>query len=196
MALIRCANALPKTYKISVVVGGIDYGLEKIEGLLPDPQYKEGPANENGAYLLAIIDELPTGHHTNDWWHQHRKLCIDVDNNIWGNGMPNPIFMVFFDKDNKLMALNGKDNQWGDKWEKAVEYQPDQWYRVEIEKTPGSYKMFVYDSLGNILKGGNVPFRYVLNADNMPDYFVVGDPHENYYQGSMKIKSITITSNE
>ena len=192
-AIIRSSRPLPKAYKISAVVGDIDYDLDKIEGLQNDPQYAEGPRNENGAYLLAITDEAPVGHHTNDWWHQHRKVCIDVDNNVWGTGMPHPIFMVYFDKNNELGALNGIENRWQKKWEKALTYEPKAWYRVEIEKSESNFTLYVYDNLGKLLKGGIIPFKYVWNEDgNHPDYLVVGDPHENYYQGSMKIKSISM----
>jgi len=192
-AIIRSTHPLPKTYKISAVVGEIDYGLEKLRLLENDPEYKEGPLNENGCYLLAITDEAPTGHHTNDWWHQHRKVCIDVDNNVWGHGMPNPIFMVFFDKNNELMALDGQENKWQSKWRKALSYEPGSWYRVEIEKTEISFILRIYDSEGKLLKGGVIPFKYVWNEDGEhPDYLVIGDPHEIYYQGSMKIKSISM----
>lgn len=192
-AIIRSTKPLPKTYKLSVEVGEIDYDLDNLAGLSNDPEYKEGPLDENGAYLLAITDEAPIGHHTNDWWHQHRKVCIDVDNNSWGTGMPHPIFMVYFDKNNELGALNGLDNQWQKKWEKAVTYEPKAWYRIEIEKTENSFNLYVYDANGKLLKGGVVPFKYVWHEDGIhPDYFVIGDPHENYYQGSMKIKSISM----
>ena len=192
-AIIRSTEALPKTYKISVVLGEIDYGLERIEGLPQDPDYSEGPQNENGVYLLAITDELPSGHHTNDWWHQHRKVVIDVDNNIWGSGMPNPIFMIYLNKDNKLVCLDGQENHWVGKWRKGITYDSKAWYKVEIEKTNDSFILRVFDSNGKMLKGGIVPLEYVWHADgNYPEYFVIGDPHENYYQGSMKIKSISI----
>jgi len=118
-AFIRSTEALPETYKISAVVGGIDYGLENIIGLPKDVEYSEGPQNENGCYLLAIVDTAPIGHHINSWWHQHRKLVIDVDNNVWGYGMPNPIFMVYFDRNNNLVSFDGKENRWQQAWEKA-----------------------------------------------------------------------------
>jgi len=192
-AFIRSTKALPETYKISVIVGGIDYGLENILGLSQDPEYSEGPQNENGFYFLAITDTPPIRHHTNTWWHQHRKLVIDVDNNVWGHGMPNPIFMVYFNKDNKLVSYDGKNNEWGNDWMKGVTYESDKYYKIAIEKTKKQYILSVRSEDDKLLKTASVVLEKVWNADEYhKDYFVIGDPHENYYQGSMKIKEISI----
>ncbi len=193
-AFIRSTQALPKTYKITIEAGEIDYTLDKVQKLPKDKEYPEGPQNENGVYLLAITDEKPTGHHTNIWWHQHRKVVIDVDNNVWGQGMPNPIFMVHFNRSNSLVAYDGAINDWQREWRKAVTYEPTQWYKIEIEKTKTQYILSIYDHKGKILKQGRVDLKEVWHADEFhPDYFVVGDPHENYYQGAMKIRSIAMT---
>lgn len=192
-AFIRSTAPLPDTYKISVVVGGIDYGLENIAGLPPDPEYPEGPQNENGCYLLAITDELPAGHHTNTWWHQHRKAVIDVDNNVWGHGMPNPVFMVYFDRANKLHSLDAGTGKWTDQWLSAFNYNPQDWYKVEIEKTNRQFILSLYNEKGRLLKRGSVNLPDVWQEDSSGhDYLVVGDPHENYYQGSMKIRAIAV----
>ncbi len=191
---IRSTRKLPKTYKISIVLGEIDYNLDKIQQLPQDPEYPEGPQNENGCYLIAITDEKPTGHHTNIWWHRHRKIVIDVDNNAWGHGMPNPIFMIYFDRSNDLVSYDGQADEWLKDWKKAVTYEPSRWYKVEVEKTKSHFILSVYDRRGKLLKQGRVPLKNVWHEDEFhSDYFVVGDPHENYYQGSMKIDSITFT---
>lgn len=192
-AIIRSTKPLPKTYKITAVVGDIDYDLENIAGLSNDPSYPEGPQNENGCYLLSITDEVPSGHHTNIWWHQHRKVVIDVDNNVWGHGMPHPIFMVYFDKENKLNAYDGDTDAWQSEWKKAVTYEPRNWYKVQIEKTGREFIMRIMTEEGRLLKEGRVDLENIWNeSTHQEDYFVLGDPHENYYQGSFKIKSITI----
>lgn len=191
-AFIRSSQPLPKTYKITVTVGAIDYGLEKISGLEQDPEYPEGPQNENGCYLLTITDELPAGHHTNIWWHQHRKVVIDVDNNVWGHGMPDPIFMVYFNTSNKLMAWDGRTDQWQPQWTNAVRYNQARWYKIEIEKTKTHFISSIYDNNGALLKRGAVPLKDVWQGLGTTEYFVVGDPHENYYQGSMKIDNVSL----
>ncbi len=191
-AIIRSTKALPRTYKISVVAGVIDYGLEKIEGLELDPQYPEGPKNENGCYLISIVDEAPTGHYINLWWHQHRKLVMDVDNNVWGHGAPNPLFVVYFDKDNSLVSWDGQAGAWNRDWRKAVTYQPDKYYRLELEKTAQTYIFSISEEGGRLLARSEIPIKDVWHGESHPEYFVIGDPHENYYTGSMKIKSLTI----
>ena len=192
-AIIRSAVPLPRTYKVSAVVGEVDYELEAAEEVEPDPDYTEGPGGENGCYLLAITDVLPAGHHTNDWWHKHRKMVIDVDNNVWGSGMPHPIFMVYFDGKNELVSWDGEKDAWQRAWKKAVEYDKRAWYRVEVERTQTHYVLSVYDEAGAVLKQGRVALADVWHAGpDYPDYLVIGDPHENYYQGSMKIKSIRL----
>lgn len=193
VALIRSTKALPKTYKISVEVGAINYDLDLISGLPNDPNYPEGPKNENGCYLISISDVEPSGHHTNVWWHQHRKVVIDVDNNVWGNGMPHPIFMVYFDENNELVSFDGSADRWQKDWRKAVTYEPTRWYRIEVEKTATQFILRIYDIKGTILKEGKADLNNVWHEDgDYPDYFSIGDPHENYYQGSMKIKSISM----
>ena len=193
-AFIRSTKKLPQTYKISIVVGEIDYDYEKVEALPQDPEYPEGPKNENGCYLLSIMDEKPTGHHTNTWWHQHRKLVIDVDNNVWGHGMPHPIFMVYFDKNNHLNSWDEMTQSWQGEWQKALTYSPDAWYRIEVEKTDKQFILRVYDDKEKLLQEAKIDLDDIWHADEFHgDYFVVGDPHENYYQGSMKIKSISMS---
>ena len=192
-AFIRSTNPLPKTYKISAIVGDIDYGLDKIDGLKNDPNFSEGPLNENGCYLLTITDEAPNAPHTNIWWHQHRKLVIDVDNNIWGHGMPNPIFMVYFNKENALVAYDGNQNIWQKEWEKAVTYKEKTFYKVEVEKTSKEFILRIYSPDGHLLKEGRVNLDQIWHEDPYhEDYFAIGDPHSNYYQGSMKIKEISL----
>ena len=120
----------------SVLLSGVSImGLENIAGLPQDPEYTEGPHKRER--LLPHRDHGHAAHWPphQPWWHQHRKVAIDVDNNVWGHGMPNPVFMVYFDRDNKLVSYNGKENEWQNAWVKGVTYKLNQWYRVEIEKT-------------------------------------------------------------
>jgi len=190
-AWIRPAKSLPPMYHLTAVVGHIDYDLEPIQRLRQDPEYKEGPRDENGVYLLVVTDALPTGHHTNDWWQKHRKIAIYVNNNVWGSGMPNPIFMIYQDPKNEMVSFDGARNEWSGEWRKAWEYRREDWFRVEVIKTSAEYILRLSTEQGVLLKEARVPHAYVWHEDGRhPEYFVIGDPHENYYQGSLKIKSI------
>jgi hypothetical protein len=194
-AIIRSTRPLPRTYTIRVVVGAIDYELEHVRRLPRDPAYAEGPETQNGCYLLTITDTAPTEHYMNDWWHRHRKVVIDVDNNVWGSGMPHPIFMVYFDDQNKLVSWDGRKVGWEQAWRKGVEYRPDAWYVVDIQRTDTKYTLSVSDEAGTLLARGSVLLGDVWHAtDGSPDYFALGDPHENYYQGSMKVRSISLSA--
>ena len=194
-SIIRSTTPLPATYKISVIIGNINYGLENIEGIPNDPAYPEGPTNENGVYLLSIVDTLPTLPHTNLWWHQHRKVSLDVDNNVWGEGMPNPLFMVYFDTSNELVCYDGETNLWDHtNWINSIHYEENTFYKIEIEKTATNFTLRVSTEAGQLLEEGTVPLSDVWHGtDSSPDYLVIGDPHENYYQGSVTIKEITMT---
>lgn len=194
VALIRSTDTLPAEYIIRVKIGEIDYGLDHLLGLSNDPLYREGPLNENGCYLIAITDQPPTEHYTNDWWHQHRKLVIDVDNNVWGHGAPNPIFMAYFDRNNQLLTFDGDRLEWVSQWTAGVRYEENQWYTVELQKTKEEYFYRIFDHEENLLRESRVFVDEVWHADEKySEYFVIGDPHENYYQGSFKIKNISMS---
>jgi len=63
---------------------------------------------------------------------------------------------------------------------------------VEIEKTVSAFILRISTEAGVLLKEATVALNNVWNEDNVTqDYLVIGEPHENYYQGSMKIKEIT-----
>jgi len=189
--IIRSTSRLPATYKITVVTGNINYDLSNLNGLINDSNYSEGPLNENGVYLLTITDELPTVPHTNDWWHQHRKIVIDVDNNIWDWGMPNPIFMAYFNTSNVLYAYN-ESNQWSTDWLNGVHYEANTFYKIEIERTASSFYLRVSTEAGTLLREGSISCSSVWHNSYKPEYFALGDPHENYYQGYADFKSITM----
>ena len=51
----------------------------------------------------------------------------------------------------------------------------------------------MFEKDGKLLKEARVSLNKVWNEDEYhPEFFVVGDPHENYYRGSIKIKEIRV----
>jgi hypothetical protein len=193
--IIRSTGRLPKTYVISAIVGEIQYGLEKLDGVDDDPAYSEGPNNENGLYFLTVTDTVPAVPNINLWWHDHRKVVLDVDNNIWGWGMPNPVFMVYWDLTNTLNSYQ-ENETWTTEWQNCYHYSTGSalYYRAQIERTPQHFIMSLFTEGGSLLISGAQLLSNVWHNDNSvyPEYMALGDPHENYYQGYAKFKSITV----
>jgi hypothetical protein len=147
---------------------------------------------------LTVTNEPPVDHYTNLWWHLHRKLVIDVDNNIWGSGMPNPVFMVYFDQLNQLHSWDGTANTWVTSWTNGLTYEKDRFYKIELERTTTHYILSVSTEAGMLIESAMISIDEVWhgNPDHDDEYLVIGEPHENYYQGHSKIKSIEFTPRE
>jgi hypothetical protein len=180
-----------------------------------DEPWGSGDATlENGFYWLTILDATPRPHN-NLWIHHHRKVVIDSDNNkeawtnIWehkdwvADGQ-HPIMMFGVDK-------TGDDN---DKigrpflsWShgalqpsgaiRAVDaYKDNTWYSACIERTPASFVLTVSGDFkwgGRQTYVGTIPLHSVYQADpGIPDFFMFGDPHNNYYRGSVYYDDIKL----
>ena len=188
--IIRTTNPLPATYKVTVDMGDIDFDL-----LNPSDF-------ENGVYLPTItaVAGAPT---TNDWWHSNRKVHIDVDNNIWGSGGEHPVFIGYYDPSsltepdpaNGQLVYDNATHAWieiNTSWASAFNYAPNTWYTFEIEKTPTTYFFRIYDAFSRVLlREASIPIADVRSGD---DFLAIGDPHTNYYQGSIKIANLRITN--
>jgi hypothetical protein len=98
--------------------------------------------------------------------------------------------MVYFDQLNQLAAWDGSG--WGADWTTAVHYDKSAYYKTEIEKTATDYILSVSKEDGTPIQQATVPISLVWHGNDAyyKEYFALGDPHENYYQGSFKIKSI------
>jgi hypothetical protein len=90
------------------------------------------------------------------------------------------------------MAMGEVADEWTPRWTNALRYDPKEWYRVEIEKTDRQFILSVYSSGGDLLKRGKVDIKDVWRGQGQGEYFVVGEPHENYYQGSMRIDTLKL----
>ena len=179
--IVRSANALPATYKVSVDIGGINFDLL-------DPVDEE-----NGAYFISITNQAGAPQ-LNSWWHTNRKVMIDTDNNIWGSGGTHPIFFGYYTTSNADYFYNQSTSAWTNSWVSASNYQPDTWYTFEIEKNTTQYIYRAYNTItGALVRQATIPIASVRGSTS-PDYFAIGDPHTNYYNGSMKIANIRITN--
>ena len=180
-----------------------------------DEPWLNGDATlENGFYWLTILNAAPRPHN-NIWIHHHRKVTIDSDNNkeawtnIWegknwiADGR-HPIMMFGVDKD------GGEDDSTGRpflSWSngalqpsgaiRAVDaYKDNTWYSACIERNEDA---FVLTTSGDFKWGGQrtyvgtIPVRMVYAAgEGVPDFFMFGDPHNNYYRGSVYYDDIKL----
>jgi hypothetical protein len=221
--VVRPTSALPKKYRVCLKVGFASFGDGKPGGLNgyaggeTDEPWLNGDATaENGFYWLTILDATPRPHN-NIWIHHHRKVTIDSDNNkdawtnIWegknwvADGQ-HPIMMFGVDKDGYEDPANGRPFL---SWSngalqpsgeiRAVDaYKDNTWYSACIERNEEN---FVLTTSGDFKWGGQqtytatIPVREVYaTGAGVPDFFMFGDPHNNYYKGSVYYDDIKLES--
>ena len=180
-----------------------------------DEPWSNGDASlENGFYWLTILDATPRPHN-NLWIHHHRKVTIDSDNNkeawtnIWegkkwiADGQ-HPIMMFGIDKDGNdddstgrpfLSWSNGALQPSGAV--RAVDaYKDNTWYSACIERNEDAYVLSISGNFkwgGQQTYVGTIPVRSVYAAGaGIPDFFMFGDPHNNYYRGSVYYDDIKL----
>ena len=219
--VIRPTVPLPATYRVCLKVGYASFGDGKPAGLNgylggeTDGPWSDGDASlENGFYWLTILDAIPRPHN-NLWIHHHRKVVIDSDNNkeawtnIWeGNGWvadgQHPIMMFGVDKTGDDEDSTGRPFL---SWShgglqpsgaiRAVDaYKDNTWYTACIERNPDAFVLTVSGDFkwgGQQTYVGTVPLHAVYQADpGIPDFFMFGDPHNNYYRGSVYYDDIKL----
>ena len=219
--VVRPTSALPKKYRVCLKVGYASFGDGKPGGLNgyaggeKDEPWLNGDATlENGFYWLTILDATPRPHN-NVWIHHHRKVVIDSDNNkdawtsIWegkkwvADGQ-HPVTMFGLDKDgwdngnNGLPFFTWSNGALQPSGEiRAVDaYKDKTWYSACIERNEDS---FVLTTSGDFKFGGQqtyvgtIPVGLVYQAgEGIPDFFMFGDPHNNYYRGTVYYDDIKL----
>ncbi len=220
--VVRPTDPLPKKYRVCLKAGFASFGdgkpgasLNGYAGGETDAPWSSGDATlENGFYWLAILDATPRPHN-NLWIHHHRKVTIDSDNNkeawtnIWegkdwvADGQ-HPVMMFGIDKDGTDDPGTGRPFL---SWShgalqpsgaiRAVDaYKDNTWYSACIERNVNA---FVLTTSGDFKWGGQqtyvatIPVRAVYQAgEGIPDFFLFGDPHNNYYRGSVYYDDIKL----
>lgn len=160
---------------------------------------------ENGFYWLTILDATPRPHN-NLWIHHHRKVVIDSDNNkeAWTNiwertkWVPDgqhPIMMFGVDKTGDDDPATGRPFL---SWSNGAlqpsgairaldAYKDNTWYSACIERNDTNFVLSVSGDFkwgGQQTYTGSIPIASVYHADDgIPDLFMFGDPHNNYYRG-------------
>jgi len=172
-----------------------------------EPWFNDDSTLQNGFYWLTILDDVPRPHN-NVWIHHHRKVVIDSDNNkeawteMWtGTSFQNdgrhPIMMFAYDRGGVdldrtghplLSWSNGTLQPSG--FVRAVDaYKDNTWYSACIERNPTDFVLtiagdFKYGGLQTYV--GLIPVSAVYRAESgVPDFFMFGDPHNNYYRGQV-----------
>ncbi|MGZ6142200.1 MAG: hypothetical protein ACXWLM_02625, partial [Myxococcales bacterium] len=211
--VIRPSQPLPAKYRISLRVGFANFGDGKpgLNGYSTGTETAEpwhpydAATGQNGFYWLTILDSMPRPHN-NTWIHHHRKVVIDSDNNIppwmemWNgssfslNG-EQPIMMIALDGSQPVSDLYGPPflSYSAGSWQpsgdiRAVDsYLPNEWYTASIERADGK---FTFEISGRFKYGGVRTYTASMGesavfhaTDGSPDWFMFGDPHNNYYEG-------------
>lgn len=202
-ALIRSTSVLPDEYKIRTKIGYINYDLTNYEQAdYNNPAFNDHDGwYENGMYFLTITDDTCSGNQCAElWWHYHRKMVIDVDNHLRASGgqVFHPVYMVYMDPTtneggNRLRTWDGvewDESPWN--WNVAYTYASATWYYAELEKKDGHITLRLYDQNQNILENPPPVTLDKVFAMDVPDFFYVGEPHTDDYEGDVRIDEITL----
>ena len=219
--VIRNTRPLPPSYRVCVNVGFASFGDGKRNGLNgylggehATPWLDDDSSAENGFYWLTILDSTPRPHN-NIWIHHHRKVVIDSDNNkdawtnMWEGGKwtpdgQHPIMMFGVDKDgsdddaNGLPFLSWSNGALQPAGEiRAVDaYKDNTWYTACIARQPQAFILTVSGDFkwgGRQTYTGTIPIDSIYQAGpGIPDFFMFGDPHNNYYRGSVYYDDIRL----
>ncbi|HXE09707.1 MAG TPA: hypothetical protein VN612_17515 [Acidobacteriaceae bacterium] len=178
------------------------------------PWGTDSSSSENGFYFLTILDATPRPHN-NIWIHHHRKVVIDADNNkgqwtniwegtSWVADGRHPVTMFGLDKDGWDSGANGLPFlayshgaiQPSGEIRSVDAYKDSTWYTACVERNPTD---FVLSISGDFKFGGqqtytaSIPIKLIYHAEpGIPDFFMFGDPHNNFYRGSIYYDDIKL----
>jgi len=218
--LIRTTNALGTRYQICARVGYMDFGMGDGANGYNDQEAAEpwlqGLAmDENGFYFGAIYRDKPMPHN-NVWAHHERIAFMDSDNNtpgwssIWDPALRrffrsgwHPVIMAAVDGRGMENDLTGPPffAYAADGWNPSGQilavdaYQEHTWYTVCVTREDNRLTMRIS---GEFRYGGQTTYEARIDDASPvfrfqdPQYWCLGDPHINYYEGSLLIDDITL----
>lgn len=222
--LLRTTNALGSHYQICARVGFIDFGTgdgaNGYDGQEKNGPWTQGDGsagNENGCYLSAIYRSVPKPHN-NVLAHHERLAFIDTDNNtegwtsIWDAASKryfktgwHPIMIGMAAAQTEDSDENGPAfrSYAAGGWNKpgqlfAVDaYKEGIWYAICMKRSGNRFTMRLS---GDFRYGGQTSYEAVMEdvrpvmEPEKPQYWLLGDPHINYYEGSVLVDDITLTT--
>jgi hypothetical protein len=219
--LIRTTQPLGRRYEISARVGFIAFGTgDKANGYgggeRSAPWVQGSAVGENGCYFGAIYRAVPKPSN-NLLAHQLRIGFLDTDNNlegwtqIWAPKMGrflasgwHPVVMAVADGSN---PPSGEPNGpplvtyaagvWSAPGQvQAVDaYKERTWYTVTIRRFDDQLTLRIE---GDFRHGGQTAYEATVDdarglfGFNEPHYWCLGDPHINFYEGSMLVDDIVL----
>ena len=220
--LLRTSRALGRRYQICARVGylnvGTGDGLNGYHGGEQNEPWQSGDGdatNENGCYLAALYRSVPQPHN-NLFAHQERLAFIDTDNNtegwtrIWDPGSRqfvrsgwHPLMIAAVDGrgasgENGPPIVSYAAEGWNQPGQllAADAYQDNTWYTVCIVRRGNQLTLRLS---GTFRYGGRTTYEAML-ADTSAvvhgdalHYWALGDPHINYYEGSLLVDDVTLT---
>ncbi len=220
--LIRTSQPLGTRYQICARIGYISFGTGDGKngysgGERNGPWLQESgdATGENGCYFGAIYRAIPRPHN-NVLAHHLRVAFIDSDNNlgawtvIWtpkprrflASGW-HPVVMGVSDAYGVLTHptdtpfLTYAAGVWNEPGEvRAVDaYKENAWYTVCITRFDDRLTLSIS---GDFRYGGQTTYEATFNEPsriaylNDPHYWCLGDPHINYYEGSLLVDDIVL----
>ena len=219
--ILRVTEPLGTRYKICARIGfmrfGTGNGLNDYEGdEEAEPWLNADVTDENGFYFGAIFRTVPQPHN-NLWSHHERILFVDSDNNkekwtsIWNPAtksfQPNgwhPIVVglvenrEIVDEDESPRFLTYSAGSWQDRNSiRAVDaYKDNAWYTLCFTRFDQRFRMTLS---GDFAYGGQNTYDIpISDARPIPDfnglqYWMMGDPHINYYEGTLLVDDISLS---
>jgi len=219
--VLRSTRALGERYEVCARVGHIDMGTgDELNGYnggeSSEPWGQTEATTENGLYFSAIYRSVPQPHN-NILAHHERIFFIDSDNNvqhwttIWDAATRrfftsgwHPIIMGAADGRSSATPEQGFPfmTEAAGGWNRPGEllafdaYEEGAWYTTCLSRVENTVTMRIS---GRFRYGGQTTYEGVMpDAGRLanfygPHYWLLGDPHINYYEGSFLVDDLTLT---
>ena len=213
-------DALGTRYQICARVGYMNFGTGEGSNGYDDteqngPWLEGGATDENGFYFGAIYRSKPMPHN-NVFAHHQRIFFMDSDNNtgewttLWDPSREafiksgsHPVMMVASDaqgmeKDEygpPFLSYSAGEWQESGKIRAVDAYKENTWYTACFTRIDNRSSMKIS---GDFKYGGNRTYEAIVDNGNLifhfndPHYWFLGDPHINYYEGSLLVDDVVL----
>lgn len=222
--LLRTTRSLGANYQICARVGFIQFGTgdgangyNGQETNAPWTQESGSARNENGCYFSAIYRSLPKPHN-NALAHYERLAFIDSDNNTegwtsiwdsrtrrWFKSGWHPVMIgaatggAAGDNENGPPFRSFAAGGWNRPGEllAADAYKENSWYTVCMTRAGDRFTMRIS---GDFRYGGQTTYEASLDdagkifQQGQPQFWLLGDPHINYYEGSLLVDDVSLST--